>query len=105
MSVRRKSEHGFGVAKFSDEESIDGADIGKADDGDDDDFFLEDANTESGSEKKKRKKSKGKDEEPKAASENRMASTKEELELLIAGDDGELYVWISLVQSRSIRGC
>jgi hypothetical protein len=80
----------FGVAKFSDEESIDGVDVDKADDGDDDDFFLEDANAKSGSQKKKGKKSKGRDEEPEAAKKNRMASTKEELELLIAGDDGKL---------------
>jgi len=79
----------FGVAKFSDEESIDGVDVDKADDDDDDDFFLEDANAKSGSQKKKGKKSKGRDEEPEAARKNRMASTKEELELLIAGDDDE----------------
>ncbi|KAK1732701.1 pre-rRNA-processing protein ESF1 [Skeletonema marinoi] len=77
----------FGVAKFSDEESVDSADIGKADGDDDDDFFLEDA--KSSSQKKKGKKPKGKDEEAKAGKNNRMASTKEELELLIAGDDDE----------------
>ncbi|KAL7490809.1 hypothetical protein ACHAWT_000892 [Skeletonema menzelii] len=80
----------FGVAKFSDEESVDDADIGEADaDGgnDDDGFFLED--TKSGSQKKKGKKSKGKEEDSNATKKNRMASTKEELELLIAGDDDE----------------
>lgn len=90
----------FGVAKFSDEESIDVADISKADD-DDDGFFLEDSKR--GSQKKnKNKKSKEADEEPKAAKEkNRMASTKEELELLIAGDDGKLcYMSIILLFSR-----
>ena len=74
----------FGVAKFSDEESVDDADGGNDDDG----FFLED--TDSGSQKKKGKKSKGKEEESNATKKNRMASTKEELELLIAGDDGKL---------------
>ena len=79
----------FGVAKFSDEESVDDADIGNGDGGNDDDgFFLED--TKSDSKKKKGKKSKGNEEESNATKKNRMASTKEELELLIAGDDGKL---------------
>ena len=82
----------FGVAKFSDEESVDSADIGKADGDDDDNFFLEDA--KSSSQKKKGKKPKGKDEEAKAGKNNRMAITKEELELLIAGDDGKLSLYI-----------
>ncbi len=86
----------FGVAKFSDEESDD-AEVGKADGGNDgdDDFFLEDAT--SGSQEKKGKKSKGKDDEPNSTKKNRMASTKEELELLIAGDNGKLSLFIHML--------
>ena len=83
----------FGVAKFSDEESMDDDDIiGESNDAeDDDDFFLEDAKSNSEKKKKKGKKSEEEVQESKAKG-NRMASTKEELELLIAGDNGTFFI-------------
>jgi hypothetical protein len=90
----------FGVAKFSDEESIDGDNIGQVDDddggGSDDGFFLKES--KSGNKKKRGKHSEGQDEVgSNPIKENKMASTKEELELLIAGDDGKLCLCTSIM--------
>jgi hypothetical protein len=90
----------FGVAKFSDEESIDGDNIGQVNDdnggGSDDGFFLKES--KSGNKKKRGKNSEGQDEGgSKPIKENKMASTKEELELLIAGDDGKLCLCASIM--------
>ena len=81
----------FGMAKFSDEESGDEMEHGNAnkDDSDHDDFFLEDRSDS----KKKGKKDKRSDKKPKESeSKAGQASTKEELELLIAGDDDEEHI-------------
>lgn len=78
----------FGMAKFSDEESGDEMEgmAGGDNDADHDDFFLEDKS----SSKKKGKKDKRSDKKAKESeSKAGQASTKEELELLIAGDDGK----------------
>ena len=80
----------FGIAKFSDEESGDEMN-GQADHeikADNDDFFLQEAGDKKNKMKKKRDKY---SEKQSYESEEKpgQASTKEELELLIAGDDGE----------------
>lgn len=79
----------FGVAKFSDEES--GDEMADKEGSDHDDFFLEESDKKAGK-KDKRSEKKSKDSEPKAT----QASTKEELELLIAGDDGRFVLFSSL---------
>jgi hypothetical protein len=79
----------FGLAKFSDEESVkrDGTDDGSGDDGG---VFFE--AVKSSNKWKKGKKSKEKVDESNTGIVNKIASAKEELELLIAGDDGRLQV-------------
>ena len=81
----------FGMAKFSDEES------GEEQDETDyrqDDFFLE----KNGNNKKgKKDKRDGKDHQESDAKAG-QTSTKEELELLIAGDEGKFYSHLSLQQ-------
>jgi hypothetical protein len=86
----------FGEAKFSDEESNerrdDGADI--SEEAGKDDFFLEGG---SGGKKKIKKNDKlSQKEHEKSESKSVRASTKEELELLIAGDDGKWILSIKL---------
>ncbi|KAL3791391.1 hypothetical protein ACHAWO_005015 [Cyclotella atomus] len=80
----------FGMAKFSDEDSDDEAgDRARfEEDAGDDDFFLEDKNANKKKAKRDKRLEKKHEPEPKAG----RASTKEELELLIAGDDDEEHV-------------
>jgi hypothetical protein len=77
----------FGMAKFSDEDSDNEVeDMAIEEDAGGDDFFLEDKSAnESKTKKNNRPEKKQQEPEPKAG----RASTKEELELLIAGDDGK----------------
>ena len=86
----------FGEAKFSDEESNEGRDDGAdiSEEAGKDDFFLEGG---SGGKKKIKKNDKlSQKEHEKSESKSVRASTKEELELLIAGDDGKWILSIKL---------
>ena len=85
----------FGMAQFSDEEegepTTSNRDFGTGETGDNDGFFLGESTTSS-STKKKGKNSKRKEKmrlESAADDGTKLASTKEELALLIAGDDGK----------------
>ena len=86
----------FGMAKFSDEESGEEGDdmVEMEEDDGHDNFFLEDIN--SAAKKSRRKNNFADEKEQKSESNTGQASTKEELELLIAGDDGtSLYIQMS----------
>ena len=78
----------FGIAQFSDEENDDTVAVTSSAVGDG--FFLNET-TSSNNNKKNDKLSKKQKKklDSKIVDENKLASTKEELELLIAGDDGE----------------
>ena len=84
---------GFGVAQFSDEESVGGA-VGGNGDGSDG-FFVDEASSGDKKTKTRLKQRTKLDKNgtvgggARGGGGNKVASTKEELELLIAGDDGE----------------
>ena len=82
----------FGIAQFSDEENDDTA-VTSSTSGDG--FFLNETNSSNNNNQKNGKHNKkNKKLDSKIVDENKLASTKEELELLIAGDDGEYILFI-----------
>ena len=82
-------DHEFGVAQFSDEESVGGA-VGGNGDGSDG-FFVDEASNGGKKTKQRTKLDENGTAEggARGGGSDKVASTKEELELLIAGDDGE----------------
>lgn len=79
----------FGIAKFSDEENDETA-VTSSTGGDG--FFLNETDSSNNNQKNdKFNKKQKKKLDSKIVDENKLASTKEELELLIAGDDGEYW--------------
>ena len=87
----------FGIAKFSDEENDETA-VTSSVGGDG--FFLNETNSNNNNKKdNKLNKKQKKTLDSKTVDENKLASTKEELELLIAGDDGEYIQYTDLVHA------
>jgi len=83
----------FGIAQFSDEENDETA-VTSSTGGDG--FFLNESTSSNNNKKNdKHNKKQKKKLDSKIVDENKLASTKEELELLIAGDDGEYMVYRS----------
>ena len=82
-------DHEFGVAQFSDEESVGGAVGGNGDVSDG--FFVDEASNGGKKTKQRTKLDENGTAEggARGGGSDKVASTKEELELLIAGDDGE----------------